>query len=328
MSDASDPLQPPAERGRRARTGARDARPRARGKDRRLAGRPRPARRRGRADRRRRPASAIPTSPSPSTPAAPFRRRRADAARGDAATRPRRLRSRHPLGAARRRRRARLALRRSGHRRDLRPLRGPRRRQPAHVRSRRARRSRQRSSTETLGRGLPGRRGQSPGRPRRPRRPCSAGSARRCWRGRTCSPAAAPAGSTTVLAARAEGGRLPAPAILELLLEALGPIWADRLVIDGIPLGDCWRHPAIRRDDASDGLVPLHKLSQWLCLFADRAARGGGHRGRRDGRTHRPRRISQRRPVRRHRRARPRRSRRRRPRAPGLGPADRRLARR
>ena len=31
-----------------------------------------------------------------------------------------------------------------------------------------------------------------------------------------------------------------------------------------MPLGDCWRHPAIRRDDATDGLVPLHKLSQWL----------------------------------------------------------------
>ncbi len=67
-----------------------------------------------------------------------------------------------------------------------------------------------------------------------------------------------------VLVARAEGGRLPAPAILELLLEALGPIWADRLEISGVPLGDCWRHPAIRRSDASDGLVPLHKLSQWL----------------------------------------------------------------
>jgi hypothetical protein len=67
-----------------------------------------------------------------------------------------------------------------------------------------------------------------------------------------------------VLAARAESGRLPATAILELLLEALGPVWADRLEIGGIPLGDCWRHPALRRNDASDGLVPLHKLSQWL----------------------------------------------------------------
>jgi hypothetical protein len=73
-----------------------------------------------------------------------------------------------------------------------------------------------------------------------------------------------PGGLYDVLAARAGGGKLPAAAILELLLEALGPIWADRLVIDGVALGDCWRHPALKRDDATNGLVPLHKLSQWL----------------------------------------------------------------
>jgi hypothetical protein len=73
-----------------------------------------------------------------------------------------------------------------------------------------------------------------------------------------------PGGLYDVLAARAEQGTLPAAAILELLLEALGPIWADRLELNGLPLGDCWRHPAIRRSDATDGLVPLHKLSQWL----------------------------------------------------------------
>jgi hypothetical protein len=77
-------------------------------------------------------------------------------------------------------------------------------------------------------------------------------------------PTGAPGGLFDLLRSRAEKGKLPAPAILELLLEALGPIWSGRLVIDGIHLGDCWRHPAIRRDDASDGLVPLHKLSQWL----------------------------------------------------------------
>src|SRR3954465_14613998 len=55
-----------------------------------------------------------------------------------------------------------------------------------------------------------------------------------------------------------------APARAGRRLEARGRSWADRLAIDGIPLGDCWRHPAIRRSDASDGLVPLHKLSQWL----------------------------------------------------------------
>jgi len=73
-----------------------------------------------------------------------------------------------------------------------------------------------------------------------------------------------PGGLFDILMARAQSGRLPAPAILELVLEALGPIWADRLVIDGVALGDCWRHPALRRHDSSDGLVPLHKLSQWL----------------------------------------------------------------
>ena len=66
------------------------------------------------------------------------------------------------------------------------------------------------------------------------------------------------------MAARAQGAGLPAPVILEVLLEALGPIWPGRLSLGGVPLGDCWRHPALKRDDATDGLVPLHKLSQWL----------------------------------------------------------------
>ena len=73
-----------------------------------------------------------------------------------------------------------------------------------------------------------------------------------------------PGGLYDALVSRARGGSLPAPAILALLLEALGPIWTDRLVIGGIALGDCWRHPALRRADATDELVPLHKLTQWL----------------------------------------------------------------
>ena len=76
--------------------------------------------------------------------------------------------------------------------------------------------------------------------------------------------AARPGGLFDALAQRAQGGRLEAPVILEVLLEALGPIWPDRLTLDGVALGDCWRHPALRRADATDGLVPLHKLSQWL----------------------------------------------------------------
>lgn len=66
------------------------------------------------------------------------------------------------------------------------------------------------------------------------------------------------------MAARSDDGKLPAPVILEVLLEALGPIWPGRLALGGVALGDCWRHPAIKRDDATDGYMPIHKLSQWL----------------------------------------------------------------
>jgi hypothetical protein len=75
---------------------------------------------------------------------------------------------------------------------------------------------------------------------------------------------ARPGGLYDYLVAQAEDGRLPAPRILEALLEHLGPIWPSRLTLGGMPLGDTWRHPAIKRDDATNGLVPIHKLSQWL----------------------------------------------------------------
>ena len=74
---------------------------------------------------------------------------------------------------------------------------------------------------------------------------------------------ARPGGLFDHLAAIAPGA-LPAPAILHELLVHLGGIWPDRLTLGGMPLGDTWRHPAIKRTDASNGLMPLHKLSQWL----------------------------------------------------------------
>jgi hypothetical protein len=73
-----------------------------------------------------------------------------------------------------------------------------------------------------------------------------------------------PGGLFDVLAARATGGRLPATAVLEVLLEGLGSIWPDRPTLEGVPLGDCWPHPALRGTRPIDHFVPLHKLSQWL----------------------------------------------------------------
>lgn len=71
-----------------------------------------------------------------------------------------------------------------------------------------------------------------------------------------------------VLAGRAAGGRLPAAKILEAVLDAFNPIWPGRLALAGIPLGDVWRHDAIAAEgdamEGTAGLMPFHKLSQWL----------------------------------------------------------------
>jgi hypothetical protein len=57
---------------------------------------------------------------------------------------------------------------------------------------------------------------------------------------------------------------LSAGGILETLLDALGPIWPDRPVLDGVSLGDCWPHPALQSPIPAQRYVPLHKLTQWL----------------------------------------------------------------
>lgn len=68
------------------------------------------------------------------------------------------------------------------------------------------------------------------------------------------------------LAARSDDGAIDAGDILALLLRALGPVWPGRIALDGVPLGDCWRHPALAAGaaDPAGGLLPFHKLSQWL----------------------------------------------------------------
>jgi hypothetical protein len=60
-----------------------------------------------------------------------------------------------------------------------------------------------------------------------------------------------------VLKRSAKDGKLPASAVLDAVLHALGPIWPGREKLAGKPLGDVWRHRRF-------GLVPFHKLSQWL----------------------------------------------------------------
>lgn len=78
------------------------------------------------------------------------------------------------------------------------------------------------------------------------------------------SGAARPGGLYDHLKDQAEDGRLPATAILAAVLTHLGAIWPSRITLGGVALGDAWMHPLIRAGDASDGVVPFHKLSQWL----------------------------------------------------------------
>lgn len=61
------------------------------------------------------------------------------------------------------------------------------------------------------------------------------------------------------LADHARGKEIDAAFILATLLRALGPVWPGRILLDGVSLGDCWRHP-----DVEGGLLPFHKLTQWL----------------------------------------------------------------
>jgi hypothetical protein len=66
------------------------------------------------------------------------------------------------------------------------------------------------------------------------------------------------------LMAQAVNKKLPAKQVLANVLEKFASIWPVRLTLGGHSLGDCWRHSAIEYDDATSGLVPFHKLSQWL----------------------------------------------------------------
>ncbi|HEX6142731.1 MAG TPA: URC4/urg3 family protein [Geminicoccaceae bacterium] len=74
----------------------------------------------------------------------------------------------------------------------------------------------------------------------------------------------------------ADGGRLPARTILIELLDAFAAIWPGRILLDGHNIGDVGRHPAVRTDDPTDGLVPFHKLSQWLAYSLIEPLEGAG----------------------------------------------------
>jgi hypothetical protein len=55
-----------------------------------------------------------------------------------------------------------------------------------------------------------------------------------------------------------------AAVVLELVLAGLETIWPHGATLDGCRLGDAWPHHAAGGDGPTAGIVPFHKLSQWL----------------------------------------------------------------
>jgi hypothetical protein len=62
----------------------------------------------------------------------------------------------------------------------------------------------------------------------------------------------------------AEEQSLKARDILRAVLDGLMPIWPSPLRIAGMPLGDVGLHPLLVRRNDTNGIIPFHKLSQWL----------------------------------------------------------------
>jgi hypothetical protein len=52
--------------------------------------------------------------------------------------------------------------------------------------------------------------------------------------------------------------------MLGTLLDAFALIWPSGLKLAEVPVGDAGHHPAVQTGDITAGIVPFHKLSQWL----------------------------------------------------------------
>src|SRR5215471_20046222 len=78
------------------------------------------------------------------------------------------------------------------------------------------------------------------------------------------SDTARPGGLFDHLVLLSQDGTIAGTKILAELLRQFGPIWPSPITLGGVPLGDCWCHPALSTNDATSELMPLHKLSQWM----------------------------------------------------------------
>jgi len=80
-----------------------------------------------------------------------------------------------------------------------------------------------------------------------------------------------PGNLVTYLQTQSQNGILSASTVLNAVLTGFSDIWAGRLTLGSINLGDTWTHSALKPnsqfpipDSQFSTFVPFHKLSQWL----------------------------------------------------------------
>jgi hypothetical protein len=61
-----------------------------------------------------------------------------------------------------------------------------------------------------------------------------------------------------------DGESVNASELLRFVLTTFADIWPGRISIAGQNLGDVWKHSKVGGEGETRGLVPIHKLSQWL----------------------------------------------------------------
>jgi Protein of unknown function (DUF1688) len=66
------------------------------------------------------------------------------------------------------------------------------------------------------------------------------------------------------LMAKSQSNQLAAQEVFQAVLKGFSNIWAGRITLEGVNLGDVWFHSALPNRGIASQVVPFHKLSQWL----------------------------------------------------------------
>lgn len=76
--------------------------------------------------------------------------------------------------------------------------------------------------------------------------------------------------------AKTNGLTLTGADVLKGVLDSLSVIWPGEVLVGATPMGDVWRHPQVHGPYGTDGLIPFHKLAQWMSYSLIEPLEGAG----------------------------------------------------